>query len=213
MNWNSIFNPENRFWRFMEKIADVFFLGILWFVSSLPLITIGASTTALYQFTLKQADDEEGHVWPSFWRAFRKNFLPATVLWLIVLAAGLFLAADVWLCMNLSLPTAARIPCFGVLICLTVLYLITALYVFPILSRFDMPVKKILPYAFVTAVGNLYVTVTVVAIHLVFAFFCNVELILFPIFIALAAFISSYFFRSVFARYQAENGDGGPVEE
>ena len=213
MNWNSIFNPENRFWRFMDKIADVFFLGILWFICSLPLITIGASTTAVYQFTLKQVDDEEGNVWPSFWRAFRKNFLPATLLWLILLAVGLFLAADVWLCMNLSLPSAARIPCFGVLICLTILYFITALYVFPILSRFNLPVKKILPHAFVTAVGNLHVTVTVVVVYLVFAYLCNVVLILFPVLFTLAAFVSSHFFRSVFARYQAENGDGESVEE
>ena len=211
MNWNSIFNPENRFWRFMEKIADVFFLGILWFISSIPLITIGAATTAMYQFTLKQADDEEGHVWPSFWRAFRKNFLPATLLWLIVLAAGLFLAADIWLCMNLSLPTVAQIPCFGILICLAFLFFITALYAFPILSRFDLPVKKILPHAFITAVGNLYVTVTVLLIHLIFAFFCNAVLILFPVFVALAAFVSSYFFRSVFARYRAQK-EAGPSE-
>lgn len=213
MNWNSLFNPENRFWRFMEKIADVFFLGVLWFIFSIPLITMGAATTAVYQFTLKQVDDEEGHVWRSFWTAFRKNFLPATVLWLILLAVGLFLAADIWLCMNLSLPPAAQIPCFGVLICLAVLWFITALYTFPILSRFDLPVKKILPHAFVTAVGNLYVTVTVVLVHLVFAYLCNAVLILFPVFVTLAAFVSSYFFRSVFARYRAKEADSGPEPE
>ena len=59
---NNLFNPENKFWSFMNKITDVFFLGILWFLFSIPVITAGAATTSLYQFTLKQADDEEGYV-------------------------------------------------------------------------------------------------------------------------------------------------------
>ena len=67
---NYLFDPENRFWSFMNKIMDVFFIGILWFVFSLPVVTAGAALTALYQFTLKQADDEEGYVWRSFRRAF-----------------------------------------------------------------------------------------------------------------------------------------------
>ena len=213
MNWNGIFNPENRFWRFMDKIADVFFLGILWFIFSIPLVTIGASTTAMYQFTLKQADDEEGHVLPSFWRAFRKNFLPATALWLILLAGGLFLAVDVWACMNISLPPLVRVLCFGVLICLSILYLMTALYVFPILSRFQLPFKRILPHAFISAVGNLYVTMTVIVVHILFAFLCNAVLILFPVFVSLTAFVSSYFFRSVFVRYQLGKVDSSPDEE
>ena len=73
---NYLFDPENRFWSFMNKIMDVFFIGILWFVFSLPVVTAGAALTALYQFTLKQADDEEGYVWRSFRRAFVKNFPP-----------------------------------------------------------------------------------------------------------------------------------------
>ena len=71
---NELFNPENRFWNFMNKITDVFVLGILWFLFSIPVITAGAATTSLYQFTLKQADDEEGYVFKSFVRAFTKNF-------------------------------------------------------------------------------------------------------------------------------------------
>jgi len=70
---NNLFNPENRFWSFMNKITDVFCLGILWFIFSIPIITIGAATTSLYQFTLKQADDDEGYVWRSFIKAFGKK--------------------------------------------------------------------------------------------------------------------------------------------
>ncbi len=204
MNLNGIFNPENKFWSFMEKITDVFFLGILWFAASLPVFTMGAATTSLYQFTLKQADNEEGYVWRSFWKAFRKNFLPATILWLIVLAVGGFLAIDLWACMNITVSRPIRTLCLGVLLCLLLVYVLTALYVFPILSRFHLPVKKIITNSFVMAMGNLYVSVTVLVVYVIFGILTYYITILFPIFMALAAFVSSYLFRSVFTRYQDE---------
>lgn len=201
MNLNGLFNPENRFWSFMDKITDVFFLGILWFVFSIPLVTMGAATTSLYQFTLKQADNEEGYVARSFWKAFRKNFLPATALWLLILAAGGFLALDLWACVNIAVSSLVRTVCLGALLCLLLIYLLTALYMFPILSRFHLPVKKIIANSFVMAMGNLYVSVTVLVIYLGFGVLSFYIPILFPIFMALAAFISSYLFRSVFERY------------
>lgn len=201
---NQLFNPENRFWSFMEKITDVFFLGILWFLFSLPVVTMGAASTSLYQFTLKQADNEEGYVWKSFWGAFRRNFRQATILWLIVLAAGGFLAADMWACMNITVPGTVRVVCFGVLLCLSLMYALTVLYIFPILSRFHLPVKTILSHSFIMAMGNLYVSVTVLVIYVVFGVLSYYITILFPVFMSLAAFFSSYFFRNVFGRYQEE---------
>ena len=82
MNINGIFNPENRFFTFMDKVMNLCFLGILWALFSLPVITIGASTTALFQYTLKLIRNEEGYVWRSFRKSFVKNFVPATLLWL-----------------------------------------------------------------------------------------------------------------------------------
>lgn len=201
---NSLFNPENRFWSFMDKMADVFFLGILWFLFSIPIVTVGAATTSLYQFTLKQADDEEGYVWRSFLKAFRGNFRQATALWLILLAAGVFLGADLWACVQLKLPGAVRVLCFGVLLCVTFLYILTALYVFPILSRFDRNMKTILSHSFIMAIGNFYVSVTVLVIDLCFMALAYRITILFPVFVALAAFVNSYFFRHVFGRYRIE---------
>lgn len=210
---NSLFNPENKFWSFMNKITDVFFLGILWFVFSIPVITMGAATTSLYQFTLKQTDDEEGYVWKSFFGAFRKNFRQATVLWIILLALGGFLAVDLWACLQISLPGAIRTVCFGVLLCLSLVYALTAVYVFPILSRFDLKVKTILCHSFIMAMGNLYVSVTILVIYGVFGVLSYYITLFFPVFMALAAFFSSYFFRGVFSRYWKEEENPGAEDE
>lgn len=189
----------------MNKITDVFVLGILWFVFSIPVITMGAATTSLYQFTLKQADDEEGYVFRSFVKAFRKNFKQATALWLMVLAAGVFLAADMWACMQIAVAGPVRTVCFGVLLCLCLICTLTVLYLFPVLSRFSLSVKTILAHSFIMAMGNLYTSVTVLVIYVIFGALSWYIPVLFPIFMALAAFVSSYFFRAVFRRYQEDS--------
>ena len=33
-----IFNPENDFWRLIEKLVDLFLLSVFWLVCSLPEI-------------------------------------------------------------------------------------------------------------------------------------------------------------------------------
>ena len=44
---NQIFNPENFFWKCFDKMADVVGLSLLWFMCSLPVVTIGPACAAL----------------------------------------------------------------------------------------------------------------------------------------------------------------------
>ena len=44
-----IFNPENDFWRLIEKLVDLFLLSVFWLVCSLPVFTLGPATAALYR--------------------------------------------------------------------------------------------------------------------------------------------------------------------
>ena len=53
MNVNGIFNPQNRFWSFIENMMNLCVLGLLWLLCSLPLITAGASTAAMFHYTLE----------------------------------------------------------------------------------------------------------------------------------------------------------------
>ena len=48
----SFFNYDNPIWRFMGRLGDMIVLNLLWLVCSIPVVTIGASTTALYYCTL-----------------------------------------------------------------------------------------------------------------------------------------------------------------
>ena len=92
---SKLFRMDSPLMRFLTKIADLMVLNILFCVTSIPLITIGASWTALYSVTLKMVRDEEGSVSRSYFRSFRQNFRQATLLWLGVLVVLALLALDI----------------------------------------------------------------------------------------------------------------------
>ena len=87
-------NTDKPLFAVLTKLTYSAYLNILWLVCSLPIVTIGASTTALFYVTLKMAEDRDDGLTRMFFKAFRENFKPATKLWLILLAVGSFLAAD-----------------------------------------------------------------------------------------------------------------------
>ena len=75
-----LFDPENKFWNFIGKIADVTCMSFLWVGTSLPLVTMGAATTAFYSYTMHQVRDTEGGILSGYFKAFRHNFKKATAL-------------------------------------------------------------------------------------------------------------------------------------
>ena len=124
MRWNinRFFNPENRFWAFMERVTDICVLSFFWFLFSIPAVTVGAATTALFQYTLRLTADEEGYVWKTFREGFKKNFVQATILWIGAVLAGAFLVFDLWCCQFLAPLGAIRFIAFflltGAIFCL-----------------------------------------------------------------------------------------------
>ena len=81
-------NTDKPLFAVLTKLTYSAYLNILWLVCSLPIVTIGASTTALFYVTLKMAEDRDDGLTRMFFKAFRENFKPATKLWLILLAVA-----------------------------------------------------------------------------------------------------------------------------
>lgn len=47
--FRSLFDPNSAFSRGMERVWTLVVLNVLWVLCSLPVVTIGPSTAALYQ--------------------------------------------------------------------------------------------------------------------------------------------------------------------
>ena len=82
-----------RFFNIIDKFGDLFLLNIYFVLTSIPIVTIGASFTALYTVTNKMVNDDEGPVKDEYFKAFKSNFKQSTIIWLIdmVMLAAVYL--------------------------------------------------------------------------------------------------------------------------
>ena len=87
-----LFDLESPLLSGLNKMADLIYLNLLTFVCCIPIITIGASMTALNYVVLKMVRNEDSHLTRQFFKSFKQNFKQATIIWLIILLAIIVLA-------------------------------------------------------------------------------------------------------------------------
>ena len=162
---SSIFNMDNKFFSAMSKIADLIILNILWTICSVPIITIGATTTALYYVTLKMVKNEESYIVKSFFKSFIQNFKQATGIWIMILAAGGILLGDVFILSRWD--TRFKTPLMVVFIALFLVVFLIFLYIFPLLAQFDNTIKQTIKNSFLMSIRHLPKTVVIFLITVV----------------------------------------------
>ncbi|MBR2662392.1 MAG: YesL family protein [Oscillospiraceae bacterium] len=198
------FSYDSTFGRLFLKLSYGCCLNFLWLVCCLPVFTIGASTTALYYTSFKIAKDEGSFITTMFFRSFRQNFKQATIIWLIMLAAGLLIGADAVLVYRLRAAadgTAAVIwtLLLAVLIACMIAYVIELFYIFPLLSIASNTTANMFKNAFLIGTHYLFVTLLVLFIH--YAMFFLVVNIFTPFIIfgeGLCAVISAHLLLKIF---------------
>src|SRR5699024_6613431 len=129
-------NPDSKIMSVLAKLGDMFILNVLYLVCCIPVITIGAATTALYYNTLKMAENRESYVWREFLRTFKENFKQATIIWMIILVIGAVLVGDFLVMGGIGSHALASVTAIVVIV-VGVFLILTAVYVFPVLARFD----------------------------------------------------------------------------
>ena len=215
-----LFDPENKFWQFFSKLADVACLSFLWFLTSLPVVTMGAATASFWDFTMRQAQNIEGTVLRAYFRAFRKHWKRGTLLGLGLAAGTVFFAADLLAAWNFFLARGGvpGIAMLGAVGCCALVFLCCSFYLYPLLVVYELPWKELLVNSFLLSIGNLHVTVTLAALMILAGagiFFLSG---LFFFWVGLYLFFSSYFLYGVFLRCpwlgleerQSDGEDGGP---
>ena len=205
---SKLFRMDSPLMRFLTKIADLMVLNILFCVTSIPLITIGASWTALYSVTLKMVRDEEGSVSRSYFHSFRQNFKQATLLWLGVLVVLALLVLDIRVLNGMAEGTAPGLLRVGVEI-LALLGIMVLQYLFPSLARFEASLADTLKNACMMALAHLPKTalMTAAAVGAVWITLINnttiaVGLMVWPLIgFSLMAFGNSGILRKIFDNY------------
>lgn len=148
----TLFSINSPLWNFMDKVLHLLLLNVLWFVCCIPIVTIGASTTALYSVMLKYTRDQEGYIIREFFRAFRKNFLPATAVWLLMTAIGIFLGADAIVYLRSSAIGVFDMILMTAFFSGVLMYVFVNLYIYALIAAFQNTVFQFLKNALLLSV-------------------------------------------------------------
>lgn len=200
-----LFDVENPVFQAIYTIGKVAVLNFLWLICSLPVFTIGASTTALIYASMK-LHRGEGYIWNNFFTSFKENFKQSTALFFLFLIVGVILGADMVLG-NQSGTSYGRVMKIGACI-LAVPYALTLLYVFAVQSKFVNTVKNTIRYSFFVSLRNFkYTFQMLILVALVIWANTTVALVNYLMLIygfgALAYFCSAYYLK-VFEKYLPE---------
>lgn len=188
---------DGKFLNIFNRITDLVVLNLLWILCCLPIFTIGAATSALYQVTLQMAEDRESYIVKSFFHAFRENFKQATASWLICLAAIVVLLADTYVVSHFF--TGTYITYVVLFLILAFLLFCIMLYMFPVIAYFKNSLKKIFINSFRLAFGNLATTLQLFLLSLLPA----LVLVLFQSMPVLGSFLILVIVPSVTAFFQS----------
>lgn len=135
--------------QWLGKFADLLVLNILTILLSLPILTIGAAVTALYDASWRIVEDE-GNIYLSFFQSFATNFKKATLIWICVISTGLLL------CVASYYYEAKASLFFSVMTYMAwLLWAVTTAWLFPLQSRFENPILITVKNAFLCAMGHL----------------------------------------------------------
>ncbi|MBR5355791.1 MAG: YesL family protein [Lachnospiraceae bacterium] len=186
----------------MIKVGYIWWLNILWLVCSLPIITIGASTTALIYSCMK-LHKEEGYATKNFFISFKENFKQSTIIWLIYVAVGAILTADLYFWKQQSNGNKVVL---GLSLAVLILYAISLSYVFAIQAKFVNSIKNTLLYSILLPFKNLKETILIL-VTLGTVLYFNVTTVFLVNFFTLnvgvgfIVFLLAVFYNAVFERY------------
>lgn len=164
---------EGKIMRLLTTLWDVMYMSILWVVFSIPIVTIGASTTALYYVATKKVTNREGtYIIQDFWRSFRGNFIQSTISFLLLVVVG----GIIW--GNFMLLNQMEFGAFGFVVRLVLMFVAIQLLflttvIFAVIARFELTLMPALKASFslankhlLTTVGNITILLGILYITL-----------------------------------------------
>ncbi len=154
---------NSRFFEGITKATDVLLIGFYFIICSLPVFTIGASTTALYYAIHKCTFKGKGYT-TDFFRSFKSNFKQSTLSWLIFIVLFIVLGGDIYITRNMlqpDNPLAASSMFFTVLLAFMVVW---SIYHFAYIARFENGFKASFKVSAIIMIANLGWTLLIMAI-------------------------------------------------
>ena len=193
-----MFSMDSPLMGFLTKVADLMIVNILFIIFCIPIVTIGASFSAMYYVTLKLVKNEEGYVAKQFVKGFKDNFKQATIIWVVMLMVAAGLIYDGYVVVTGGSPETFKI----VIIVLGVVWSILFINVFPIMAKFENTLLNTIKNSFVVGLTHLVKTVLMMVFTVAPIVFVYKKIEFFPVLLLLGfsviAFVNSVWFNQIF---------------
>lgn len=134
-----LFRLNGTFYRIMMKVWSLMVLNLLMIITSLPIVTIGASQAAAFAVTTRIITQGETRIVSTYLEVFKKRFKQSTIAWL-----GILLISSILITNWLYLATFNQLDSWmtiGVAI-VTLIVINYMQFIFFYLSRYDDSLKQ-----------------------------------------------------------------------
>ncbi len=199
---------ENVVLKFLNKMTDLFVLNLLFLICSLPIVTIGASLTAMYAVNLRSVRYGDGYIVKTFFANFKKSFKQATIAWLVclVLAVVLYIDYRFWSQVDMGI-IGTWMKIFSLVLVVILLMMMT--WLFPLIAKMDDSLKQQVKNAAAMAVGHFVPhTVICLGMGIAFLYLAYVNMAAFFVMLLIGfstlTYMQSFFFYKVFSKYITE---------
>lgn len=162
---DKIFGKNGMLYKGINKMIDLLILNVVFVLTCVPIITIGAAWVSMYQLTLKMIKNEEGYIVRSYMSGLKDNLKKATQAWMIVFTMLFVLGIDFLLVRSFVQPM--RQILFPLLFSILLIVIIVASYVFPLMAKFENSLKNTLKNAVIISMSKIMYTIVIVGINII----------------------------------------------
>ena len=203
---SKLFDQDNMFFAIMGVLFDLIILNVLTLLCCLPIVTAGASFTAMHSVHWRMVRHEETYVARQFFDSFKRNLKQSLLPWLAFLLAAIVLVVDgmlAWSMGSMRGPLMACVAFMGLVI------IAIAQYFFPLLSRYENPTSETLKNATKLALGFFPRTLCMLVILAAFAvlyaqFFIYMIPLLILMGVTLPQYCCAWIYNWIFRRIDGE---------
>lgn len=204
-------SPQHPIIKFLTLFCNIIILNIVFILTSMPIFTIGPSIAAAYKTIYHIRHEKTPVILATYVKSFQDTFLPALILWCILLFGFVFFGLDLYVVVFL-LPqqyTFLQIPIW----CMVFVLLSIGIYAFPMLALYKTKGLTLAKNAILLSIANIPVTIFIVVVQLLLCYMALSSLLSLAIMstlgimfgFALIMYLNSFFLFRIFEKCDIKN--------
>ncbi len=212
---SKLFDPEGPLMSSFDTVKDLIVLNLLTILCSLPVVTLGASFTAMHYTALKMVRNEEGYISKTFFKSFRENLKQGIGFSIFMLVAVAFIGGDYYATMWFEEDPGFVKLAIAILVLMAVLLTVIVTFFFPVQAKLDATLGQNISNALKMALSHFHITLLMIvfnALPFVICYFVHLLIPLLFIFgLSLPAFWDAKLYDKIFRKLEDNSNAGQDI--